>query len=105
MQRRRFLAVPAAVAALGATAPARAFRTEEASFEFMADLEASCTGPEPTHDAIRAMVERVAAGGTTTPAELRALSACPFCQCRVYFADAPPAAQAPAPLPGPRNPR
>lgn len=95
MKRRLFLALPAAVPGV-----AHAFRTEEASFEVLADLEASCAGPEAGHDAIRAMLERLAAGEAVSPGELRALSVCPFCQCRVGFA----AVQA-GPLSGPRAPR
>jgi hypothetical protein len=85
-----FMALPAL-----APLPAAAFRTEEATFEFLADLEDTCAARDTAHESIRATLEKISRGEKLAAEEWRRLSTCPFCRCQVAFAPpAPPSGTA-----------
>jgi hypothetical protein len=85
MKRRFFVALPALAAA---PLPAAALRTEEASWEFVADLQDTCAAQDSAHERIRAMLDEAARGQPIPAEELRRLSVCPFCSCQVAWAPA-----------------
>lgn len=88
MKRRVFLALPAAASAAAVALPAAAFRTEEADFEFIADLQETCAARDTAHESIRAALETIARGEDLPAEAWRRLATCPFCQCQLAFAPA-----------------
>ena len=85
MKRRLLLALPAVASAPG---PAAAITTEEASWEFVADLQDTCAAQDSAHERIRAMLDEASRGKPIPAEDLRRLSVCPFCSCQVAWAPA-----------------